>query len=554
VAEYARFFPHFVTFFVMQLVSLTRLSLASVLLLGYSIAPATAANALGDPGFEQTPATTQPILGWTSYGPNTYVESDPTHAHAGSNYFKVYGAFSGTDNYAGVSQDLSTGPGAVFNAQAWAFSLAGDTIHGADQVWVEVTFRDAAANTLALFRSDIITGTNLAAYGGPSVWFLLPVTHQWAFYNSGGVPVGTSITNNTTALVAPAGTAFVRYQLVFHQGPNNDNGSAYLDDCALIQLSGPTNSVPAWNIVWSDEFNGSAINASAWSFEGGNNNGWGNNELEYYTNRPQNAYVSNGLLHMVALKDPTLNYTSVRMKTQGHFSKAYGRFEFRAKLPPGLGFWPAFWLLGANITSVGWPACGEIDVMENKGNILDQVQGTIHYSDAANNHLQSTDICTLTDPGAVTNFHSYMLEWNTNLIRWYVDGLLYESQSNWSSSTGPYPAPFNQPFFIIMNLAVGGNYVGNPSIATINANSTFPADLQVDYVRVWDLTAPLEISFRHTGGNVLLNWPTNIVCHLQSQTNSLSVAGAWTDVAGAASPYTVRPGANQAIFYRLESP
>lgn len=538
----------------MQFVCLTHLSLAAVLLLGCSITPANAANALGDPGFEQTPATTQPILGWTSYGPNTYVESDPAHAHAGSNYFKVYGAFSGTDNYAGVTQDINTGPGAVFNAQAWAFSLAGDTVHGQDQFWVEVTFRDAAAQTLALYRSDLITGANLAAYGGPGVWFTLRVTNQWSFYNSGGVPVGTSVTNTTTALTAPAGTAFLRYQLVFHQGPDNANGSAYLDDCALTQLSGPTSPVPAWNIVWSDEFNGSTINPSTWSFEGGNNNGWGNNELEYYTNRPQNAYVSNGLLHMVALKDPTLNYTSVRMKTQGHFSKTYGRFEFRAKLPPGLGFWPAFWLLGTDITPVGWPACGEIDVMENKGNILDQVQGTIHYSDASNNHLQSTAICTLTDPGAVTNFHSYMLEWNTNLIRWYVDGLLYESQSNWSSSTGPYPAPFNQPFFIIMNLAVGGNYVGNPSIASINANSTFPADLQVDYVRVWDLTAPLEIAVGRSGGNVLLNWPTNIVCHLQTQTNSLDLAGIWTDVPGAASPYTVRPGANHSIFYRLQSP
>ncbi|HWH69377.1 MAG TPA: glycoside hydrolase family 16 protein, partial [Candidatus Sulfotelmatobacter sp.] len=222
----------------------------------------------------------------------------------------------------------------------------------------------------------------------------------------------------------------------------------------------------SWNIIWSDEFTSSTINPKNWTFETGNgSSGWGNNELEYYTSRPQNAYVSNGLLHIVARKESYngFGYTSARMKSQGLFSKKYGRFEFRAKLPAGLGYWPALWLLGTNISSVSWPACGEIDVMENKGSVLNQVQGTLHYSDANNNHLQSSSPAwTLPYNGSVTNFHTYLLDWSTNMIRWYVDGLLFQTQTSWSSSTGPYPAPFNQPFFILMNLAIGGNYLGRP--------------------------------------------------------------------------------------------
>lgn len=328
--------------------------------------------------------------------------------------------------------------------------------------------------------------------------------------------------------------------------------------CFLLYLALPTSAAStAWNIVWSDEFNGASINTGNWTFETGNNNGWGNSELEYYTGRAQNAYVSNGLLHIVARQESYggFNYTSARMKTQGHFNKTYGRFEWRAKLPAGLGYWPALWLLGSNITTVGWPACGEIDVMENKGSVLNQVQGTIHYSDASNHHLQSTGYFTFPSGDSVTNFHNYMLEWTTNMVRWYVDNQLYETQTSWSSSTGPYPAPFNQPFFIIMNLAIGGAYLGNPSTNTINSGTVFPGDMQVDYVRVWDLTAPLQLSLIRTNASTRLTWPTNIVCHLQSLTNSLGVTGTWVDLPGAGNPYTVPTSSgSSAVYYRLQSP
>ncbi len=326
--------------------------------------------------------------------------------------------------------------------------------------------------------------------------------------------------------------------------------------CLCLHLSSARADL-AWNIVWSDEFNGMTINPNTWTFESGNNNGWGNGELEYYTGRAQNAYVSNGLLHIVARQESYtgFSYTSARMKTQGHFAKAYGRFEFRAKLPPGLGYWPALWLLGSNISAVGWPACGEFDVMENKGSLLEKVQGTLHYSDASNHHLQATGYYSFPSGDSVTNFHSYMIEWSTNVARWYVDNHPYETQTNWSSSTGTYPAPFNQPFFIVMNLAIGGGYLGNPSSSNINANTAFPGDMQVDYVRVWDLTEPLQISANRSGTNIVLSWPTNIVCHLQTQTNTLDYPGPWYDLTSASSPYEVRAGPNSsAVFYRLESP
>lgn len=530
------------------------LVLAGILWLGRT---ASAGNSLANPGFEDSVSGTDvhPSASWQSYGQNDFSETDSAHAHTGSNYFKVYGAFTGSDNFNGVFQDVFCGSGAVFEAEGWSFSLSSDGggIHGEDQIWLEVTFRDARGNPLVLYRSDLVTGTNISNYGGLNHWFDLKVTNQWSFTISGGSPVGIAITNTTSNLVAPAGTIFVRYQIVFHQGADNANGSAYFDDCSLIQVSGPA---IAWNIVWSDEFNGTSIDPGKWTFETGNNNGWGNNELEYYTSRSQNAYVSGGLLHIVAQKESYsgYNYTSARMKTEGLFSHKYGRFEFRAKLPPGYGFWPALWLLGTNITSVGWPACGEVDIMENKGYALTNVQGTIHYSDAANNHLQSTAVYTLPFGGSATNFHSYLLEWTTNLIRFYVDGQLYETQTSWSSSTGPYPAPFNQPFFIIMNVAIGGNYLGNPSTNTINANTVFPGEMQVDYVRVWDLTAPLSISVIRSNGNSMLAWPTNIVCHLQAQTNALGLTGNWVDVLAAKPPLVVTPNSSAPAFYRLQSP
>jgi beta-glucanase (GH16 family) len=240
-----------------------------------------------------------------------------------------------------------------------------------------------------------------------------------------------------------------------------------------------------WKLIWSDEFNGDSIDTNHWEFETGNNNGWGNGELEFYTGRPDNAYVSNGVLHIVARRENTngFSFTSARMKSEGLFAQKYGRFEFRAKFPPGKGYWPALWLMPNNSAYGGWPSCGEIDVVENKGDYPAVVQGTIHYADAQGGHLQSTDLYTFPQSDGANDFHTYLLEWTTNSIGWYVDNQLYEVQTNWSTANAPYPAPFNQPFYIIMNLAIGGAYVGDP-----DTNTVFPGEMQVDYIRVYDDT------------------------------------------------------------------
>jgi len=322
----------------------------------------------------------------------------------------------------------------------------------------------------------------------------------------------------------------------------------------VLILSG--NSVRAdTNIVWSDEFNGTSIDTSKWIFEMGNNNGWGNQELEYYTSSSQNAYVSNGVLHIVARQQSYAGYsfTSARMKTQGLYNTpVFGVFEWRAKLPAGVGMWPALWMLGSNFPTVGWPACGEIDVVENNGATPTWVQGSLHWGTSG--EVSRTATTNFISPDSVTNWHTYDLLWKIGTIQFFVDGHLYETQTGLGS-------PFNAPYFFIMNLAVGGTYVGQPSsnsnsVNNIKAGTTFPQEMLVEYVRVYEQTAPMAISVApQFDGSLQLSWPTNIVCHLQGQTNSL-VGGNWSDVTGGtASPFVVIPDPGQsAVYYRLASP
>ena len=497
---------------------------------------------LSDPGFESS-VPNQSILGWNAFGVNGYVLTNASLTHSGTNYFKVYQAFSGAVNYTGVYQDYISGAGAAYSADGWAYTSSSDTLAGQNVAWIEVTFRDAKANILALYRSATITTNAITAGVFPKdIWVNLPITNQ---YNPGTL----QITNHPASLIAPAGTYFVRYQIMFQGDANYSGGSVYFDDLNLVQTGG--NAYGNWNVVWSDEFNANTINPKVWTYDTGAG-GWGNQELEYYTSRPQNAYVTNGFLHIVAQREAYngANYTSARMKTQGLFSFTCGRLEWRAQLPAGTGFWPALWLLGTNIsTSVGWPGCGEIDVVENNGSKLGMVQGSLHSGS------DETAIYNFFDGNSVTNFHTYTLDWVTNAILFYIDGHLYESQTNWSSSFGAYPTPFNQPFFIIMNIAVGGNYLSNPSTNTINANSTFPGQMLVDYVRIYNQTTPLQLSVSKTSADLVLNWPTNIICHLQSQTNTLNagLGTNWTNMTSASNSILIQPK-NQAAFYRLSSP
>ena len=508
---------------------------------------AASTNVLTNPGFESGS-----LSGWTTFGNiigNVSVQSGASVAHSGTYYLKVYGQFTGVTNYSGIYQDNLSAPSNTYTADGWAYTAYsdGNGIHGKDTIWVEVSFRDASYNALALYRSAIVTSNNLASFGGTNKWFDLQITNQCSFTNpSAQILIPGTVTNTATNLVAPAGTVYVRYQTVFMQGPNNDNASMYFDDLTLNQTAGTVVVPPAtqWNIVWSDEFNGTSINMNNWTYDLGGG-GWGNNELETYTSSPQNSYVSNGLLHIVALQSMGgTSYTSARMKTQGLYNTpTYGRFQWRAALPAGTGMWPALWMLGSNFPSVGWPACGEIDVVENNGATPTWVQGSLHSNSGG-----PTLVYNLPNGGSTTNFHIYELDWNATTIQWLVDGYVYETQS--------IGAPFNAPFFIIMNLAVGGQYVGNPTTNAINAGTVFPAQMLVDYVRVYEQTAPLAFSVGpQSNGSFTLSWPTNIVCHVQIQTNSLTGGTNWFDTSVTTSPFVVSPDPNNtSVFYRLASP
>ena len=257
---------------------------------------------------------------------------------------------------------------------------------------------------------------------------------------------------------------------------------------------------------WQDEFDGTSVESARWAFDIGTGTqygltGWGNNELQYYTNRSQNASVSNGTLKITALKESYggQSYTSARLKTQGLFSQAGGRFEIRAALPTGQGFWPAIWMMPASDTYGGWAASGEIDIMEARGQQPDRVNGAIHYGGTWPSNTWSESTRVLPAGQTISSFHTYALEWDTAAtpaIRWYVDDVLYATKTLWWSSGAAYPAPFDKPFYMLLNLAVGGNYVGSP-----NGSTPFPSTMQVDYVRV-STAAPPAITLAATSGTL----------------------------------------------------
>ncbi|MBC8059996.1 MAG: RICIN domain-containing protein [Clostridiaceae bacterium] len=233
-------------------------------------------------------------------------------------------------------------------------------------------------------------------------------------------------------------------------------------------------SATTWNLVWQDEFS-QPLSSSNWSYDiGTGSSGWGNNELEYYTNRSQNIQVTNGNLEITALKEAYggMNYTSARIKSKGLKQFTYGKIEARIKLPSGQGIWPAFWMLGSNIDSVGWPKCGEIDIMERVNNNA-FVNGTVHWD--SNGYASFGRTSGNLD---FSQYHTYTIEWDSKYIRWFVDGAQY-NEILIENNTGN-TEEFQKPFYLLLNLAVGGNWPGSPDGAT-----PFPAKMYVDYVRVY---------------------------------------------------------------------
>ena len=235
-------------------------------------------------------------------------------------------------------------------------------------------------------------------------------------------------------------------------------------------------SKDGYNLIWNDEFTDNSIDTSKWDFDLGNGvNGWGNNELEYYTNRSDNIYISNNILHIRERKEDYggQSYTSARILTKGKFELKFGYIEARIALPSGLGIWPAFWMLGKNFDQVSWPACGEIDIIEAINN-ENKIYSTCHWQ-ADGNHAEYGKSTETFD---INNFHTYYLQWDTEYIRAGVDGKQhYEILIK--DGTGQTDA-FQESFFFVLNVAVGGNWPG------FNIDdSQFPTEMQVDYIRVY---------------------------------------------------------------------
>lgn len=240
-------------------------------------------------------------------------------------------------------------------------------------------------------------------------------------------------------------------------------------------------------LVWSDEFDDAQLDPEVWFFETGDGSqygipGWGNAELQWYL--PDNAQLENGILRIEARRENVngFNYTSARINTRDRFAFRYGRIEGRMKLPGGQGVWPAFWMLAQDSPYGEWAASGEIDIMEainldaSGGN---QIYGTIHFGgefpaneNSGERFSPSTDVSE--------EFHVYAVEWDATEIRWYVDDVLYAVRNVWFSTAAPFPAPFDHEFYILLNVAIGGNFPGPP-----NGDTQLPVVMEVDWVRVY---------------------------------------------------------------------
>lgn len=253
--------------------------------------------------------------------------------------------------------------------------------------------------------------------------------------------------------------------------------SLILSACAMNNSTPAPWELAGWNIVWHDEFEGSKLDLNNWTFDVGGS-GWGNAEWQAYTRNPENVRVEDGMLVIEAREEPNLisgrNYSSARIKTQGLHSWKYGRIEARIKLPYGQGIWPAFWMLGD--TNKGWPASGEIDILEFIGREPDQIYATVHAPGYSGGNGVTTNFDVSAD-SLKNDFHIYAIEWEENEIRWYFD-----DQEFFKLTPADVPDAwiFNHEFFIIMNVAVGGRWPGYPDETTV-----FPQQMLVDYVRVY---------------------------------------------------------------------
>ncbi len=254
-------------------------------------------------------------------------------------------------------------------------------------------------------------------------------------------------------------------------------------------------SSDGWRLVWGDDFNqpnGASPAAAKWGYDVGGN-GWGNNELEFYTSRTNNSWIEDGQLVIEARREDfeRRNFTSARLLTRGKGAWTYGRFEARIKLPRGQGVWPAFWLLGTNISLVNWPACGEIDIMENIGKEPDTVHGTVHGPGYSGGKGIGAPVKLPSRAAISDEFHVFAVECEPDRITWFLDDRPYFKVTPANLPKGARWV-FNQPKFLLLNLAVGGAWPGNPDSTT-----TFPQRMMVDYVRVYEKSSQIDFAGRH---------------------------------------------------------
>lgn len=290
-----------------------------------------------------------------------------------------------------------------------------------------------------------------------------------------------------------------------------------------------TPELSGYNLLWSDEFDGDTLNEENWNREL-RDPGWTNNELQEYTDSDDNIFVRDGKLVLKAIKtekDGKEYYTSGKVNSQNKRDFMYGKVVVSAKVPEGQGLWPAIWMMPQDEQFYGqWPKCGEIDIMEVLGNQVDTAYGTLHYGEP---HAEQQGTVVLTDGSTfASEFHEYSVEWEPGEFRYYIDGEHYLTINDWFTAVNgedekPYPAPFNQPFFVQMNLAVGGNWPGNPDETTDFDNAEF----EIDYVRVYQKDAydtnvkKPEKNFREptADGNLIYNGDFKDAEPLDDETN-----------------------------------
>jgi beta-glucanase (GH16 family) len=283
---------------------------------------------------------------------------------------------------------------------------------------------------------------------------------------------------------------------------------------------------------WSDEFNGNSLDTNFWSYQIGNGCpnlcGWGNNELQFY--KQENVRVQNGILNIAAKKETvgSNTYTSARIRTLNKVDFASGKIEVRARVPVGRGYWPAVWFLPSENHYGIWPLSGEIDLLEGKGQEPQTTHGTIHYGAYVPNNRYTGNTYTLSSGSFASDFHVYTLQWNENAIEWYVDDILYSTKTR--VNTNPFWWPFDRNFHVIMNLAVGGNFLGYPDASTPDT-----ASFQVDYIRVYQNLSQIFVS----GPDAILRKDTNQIFYTQELPGASYL---WEVPAGA----IIRNGANLA--------